>query len=82
MTKAEKLIQNGEVESNEEFYVNTTDVLSAMQEQSVKFAEWTTLNNWKYQTMTETWFKGISGISFEVGEERTTAELYEIFNKL
>ena len=79
MNKDEKLIKKGEVYNGEEYYVNTTDVLAAMEKQAKAFAIWcaknyhmASKNVWVYRWVLP---KGKND------KEYTLAELYTEFNK-
>lgn len=78
MTKAEKIVKELQDKGIHTYNLSEqVDILSAMQEQSVKFAEWLRKTNWAQSCEDNRWY------SFDVQDTGiTTAALYEIFNKL
>lgn len=79
MNKAEKLIKKGEVYNGEEYYVNTTDVLAAMQKQAMAFAIWCGKNY--HMASKNVWVYRFLLPKEKYGKEYTTTELYNEFNQ-
>jgi hypothetical protein len=73
--KDEKIIQRMELESNEEFFVQSDDCKVAMQEQAIGFAEWIPTTNWSQSYQDKLWY------SFDIQDTGiTTEQLYKTYN--
>lgn len=84
MTKAEQIVKNLQDKGIHTYNLSEqVDILSAMEEQSIKFAEWAYKNGYTYSVTYTVWTKQPQSLNmFEIGECYPTSELYKLFNEL